>query len=147
MPTETRTFERADDTGLDDPAAQQAALFTLQALYCPEDVLPPQNVSKTLAQGRKWLAAMAQLWRVRAEQDALEATQKVSQKTLSVAAEVLHDSIERFSRQQLELAGRDNENLWLLSCTTLIPLGRRAAPGLPGTDESHPLPFKRPRAS
>lgn len=51
---------------------------------------------------------------VKADQDAVEAKRNVSRKMLFAAAEVLHDDIERLSRQQHELAGRYDEIARLL---------------------------------
>lgn len=42
---------------------------------------------------------MAQLGRVRAERDALKAIKEALQKTLSMATEVLHDTMEGLCRQ------------------------------------------------
>lgn len=106
---------------------------------------PLQTVSDVLVPAREWLTAMAQLGTVKAEQDALKAKQETSQKTLSVAAEVLRNAIEGLWRQQHRLAGRYNQIARLLSSTVPAPVDCRVVQGPSGTDESHPTPFKRPR--
>lgn len=97
-PSTTGLYMRADDTSLDSSAARQAAFLSLQALCRVNGELPSRTVSDALDQPREWLAGIAQLGRVRAAWHALEPRHEVSQKALSIAAEMLHDVIEGLSR-------------------------------------------------
>lgn len=136
MPAETVTLKRADDTNMDDFAARQAAILTPQALCRLEGVLPPRSVSGARVLALELLAAMAQLGRARAEQEALEAKQRTSQKALFVAAKVFHDAVSGLSRQQHKISG-------LVPGTASIPANRLAAQGPSGRDG---LVFFRPSA-
>lgn len=71
MTAKTNPFKRAGVTDSDDFAAGQAAFLTLQALCRVEGLPPSRTVSTALVQTREWLAAIAQLRRVKAERDAL----------------------------------------------------------------------------
>lgn len=144
---ETGPLKRADDTDLDDSAAWQVALLTLQKLCRLERVSALQTVWNALVQGPKRLAAMAQLGRMIAERDTLEALQENLQKALSVAAELLHDAVRGTSRQQHELVGRYSQIARLLPSTSSIPAGRRVARTPSGTNEVHPPPLESKRPS
>lgn len=85
---------------------RQAALLALQVLCRLRGLLPPRTVTDGLFQEWQWLAAMAQLGRVRADLDALEGIRETLQKAWLVAAEDLHDAIEALSHEQHDLAGR-----------------------------------------
>lgn len=128
----------------DDPAGAQAALRTQQALCRLEGVLPLWTVSDAVVWTRKRLAAMAQPGRLRAKRDALEAKQETFQKALSVAAEMVHDAIERLSHQQHELAVQYSEILGLLPGTVSVPAGRLATRGPSSTDKTYAPLFKSP---
>lgn len=143
----TSSFKRADDTGPDDSAAQQAAHLTLKALCCLEGVSPPRTDSAALVQAREWPASTAQLGKLKAKWDALETKQDASRKALSVSAEALHETIEALSRQQHELAAWYIQVAGWLSSTVSAPTVHRVARGPSGTDEAHLPPFKRPRPS
>lgn len=82
--------------------------------------------------------------RVRANQDTLEAKEEASQKALFATPEAWQDAIEVLSPQQHELTGRFNEIAGLLPGTASVLASLRAAREPSGTDETHPLLFKRP---
>lgn len=90
---------------------------------------------------------MPQLGRVKAERGAMEARQEALQKTLSVAAEMIYDAIQRLLRQQHELAGRYNQIAGLLPSVASIPASCLVARKPAGTEETHPPPFKHPDPS
>lgn len=72
-PGRTSTFDRADDSDPDNSAVWQAAVLILQELCRLEGALPSRTVLAAMVRALKWLAAVAQLLRVRAEQDVLDA--------------------------------------------------------------------------
>lgn len=75
---------------------------------------PPRTDSDALVEAREWLPAIAQLERVRAERDALEADQKALERALCAAAQILFDVTGRLCRQQHELTGRPRKVTRLL---------------------------------
>lgn len=72
-PEKTVASNRVFDVDSHRSAVRQATLFTLQTLCHPEGVSPPRTKSDALVRAREWLAAMAQLERVRDERDVLKA--------------------------------------------------------------------------
>lgn len=142
---ETVFFRPVSDASPDDSAAGQAALLSMPALCRFKRVSPARTLSDALAQAGEWLAAMAQLGRVRDERDALQADREASQEALSVVAEMLCDAVEGLSRQQHEIAGWYSKIAGSLSGMASFSADYRAPQGPCGADETHPPSFKRPR--
>lgn len=90
---------------------------------------------------------MAQVGRVRAERDTLDAEEEASQNALSAAVRVLQNAIEGLLREHHEFTARHSKVAELLRDTASAPAGRRAKRRESSTDESHSPLCKRARAS